>query len=263
MNINPDYYPEVQNCPDEPLYINDVALPYKYQIETSGDLTVRAKAEKRAYSHGATNSGDGYIDSKKIKITITLEADSYEDFLNKSNELCQLFYQKNYKLSVGGVSYWNIDSLEKTTCKYLGAFQFKKGDWTFSLLLCDPFRYADAETTVTQSYTEAASEAEISIYNGGSVETPLTFIFAPTATMNNIVVSQPETGKSMRVADTLLTTPATLTVDTKNGTVRRDTYNAINAFSGQFLTALPGTNKYLVTCAAGTVTVKLTDRWLV
>lgn len=263
MNINPDYYPEVQNCPDEPLYINDVALPYKYQIETSGDLTVRAKAEKRAYSHGATNSGDGYIDSKKIKITITLEADSYEDFLNKSNELCQLFYQKNYKLSVGGVSYWNIDSLEKTTCKYLGAFQFKKGDWTFSLLLCDPFRYADAETTVTQSYTEAASEAEISIYNGGSVETPLTFIFAPTATMNNIVVSQPATGKSMRVADTLLTTPATLTVDTKNGTVRRDTYNAINAFSGQFLTALPGTNKYLVTCAPGTVTVKLTDRWLV
>ena len=74
MIINPEYFPDVTNCPDEPLYINGVALPYKYQIETSGDLTVRAKAEKRAYSHGATNSGDGYIDSKKIKITITLEA---------------------------------------------------------------------------------------------------------------------------------------------------------------------------------------------
>lgn len=263
MIINPEYFPDVTNCPDEPLYINGVALPYKYQIETSGDLTVRAKAEKRAYSHGATNSGDGYIDSKKIKITITVEANSYDDFLEKSNALCELFYQKDYKLSVGGITYWNVTSLEKTTCKYLGAFQFKKGDWTFSLLLCDPFRYADAETTVTQTYAEAASEAEISIYNGGSVETPLTFIFAPVATMNNIIVTQPATGKSMRVADTLLTTPATLTVNTKEGTVRRDTYNAINAFSGQFLTALPGENKYLVTCAQGTVTVKLTDRWLV
>ena len=71
-----------------------------------------------------------------------------------------------------------------------------------------------------------------------------------------------ETGKSMRVADTLLTNPATLTVDTKAGTVRRDTYNAINFFSGQFLTAEPGENTYKLTCTVGQVKINWIDRWL-
>ena len=32
MNINPEYFPDVASYPDEPLYINGVPLPYKYQI---------------------------------------------------------------------------------------------------------------------------------------------------------------------------------------------------------------------------------------
>lgn len=64
------------------------------------------------------------------------------------------------------------------------------------------------------------------------------------------------------VAVTLLTKPATLIVDTKAGTVRRGTYNAINAFSGQFLTARPGENTYLFNGAAGTVKIRWRNRWL-
>ena len=80
--------------------------------------------------------------------------------------------------------------------------------------------------------------------------------------MADVTVKHVESGRAMRIADTLLTAPATLIVDTKAGTVRRGTFNAINAFSGQFLTAKPGRNNYEISGSDGKVVFKWRNRWL-
>lgn len=83
-----------------PLIINGQQLPYRYSLESCADLTVRATASKRGYSHGSTITGDGYIDGKKIKLGFLISGTNQADYDAKLNGLLRLFYQQNYTLSV-------------------------------------------------------------------------------------------------------------------------------------------------------------------
>lgn len=260
--IRDEFFPKYLNEPQHRLYINGQALPYKFKLESSGDISVRSKTEKRAYSHGSTLTGDGYIDGKTIKLSFNVSGKSMDDFNAKVNDLYKVLCGKDYKLSIGNETYWNVAGLSKITSKFINGYQFIKADITASLLLSDPFRYGAYHEKNIEVST-SASDLEVTVNNTGSVMTPLIFTFIPKTTMNDITVKHVETGKSMRIADTLLTNPATLTVDTKAGTVRRDSYNAINFFSGQFLTAEPGTNTYKITCSGGSIKIGFIDRWLV
>lgn len=262
--IRREYFPvREQAAPAEQLVVNGVALPYAYSFESAGDITVRAKQEKRGYSHGSTISGDGFIDGKKITLGFTIEGATPSEHDTKLNELYQIFYQKDYKLEAGqNRGYYNVAAMASTKEKWVKGFKGTKGEVDISLLLADPFRYASNESELVTVYAAAAKDAQITIENGGSVEVPLTIELVPDTTMSDVTITHVESGYSMRVADTLLTKPATLIVDTKAGTVRRGTYNAINAFSGQFLTAKPGSNTYIVNSAAGTVKIRWRNRWL-
>lgn len=146
--------------------------------------------------------------------------------------------------------------------KWIKGFKGRKGEVDITLLLADPFRYANSEAEAEFNYADSVKEAEMFIYSSGSIETPLEIELIPKNTMNDITITHIESGYSMRITDTLLTKPATLIVDTKAGTVRRGAYNAINTFSGQFLTAQPGENTYKFTGAAGTIKIRWRDRWL-
>ena len=73
-----------------------------------------------------------------------------------------------------------------------------------------PFRYDSAESELVTEFATAAKDSQIVISNGGSVETPLTIELIPLTTMNDVTITHVESGYSMRVADTLLTKPATL-----------------------------------------------------
>ena len=90
-----------------PLVINGQQLPYRYSLESCADLTVRATASKRGYSHGSNITGDGYIDGKKIKLGFLISGTNQADYDVKLNELLRLFYQQNYTLSVGN-GYYNV-----------------------------------------------------------------------------------------------------------------------------------------------------------
>ena len=248
--IRREYFPvRKQVKPTEQLIINGTALPYAYSFDGAADITVRAKSEKRGYSHGSTISGDGFIDGKKITLGFVIEGSTPAEHDAKLNDLYQLMYQRDYLLQSGsGRGYYNIACMASTKEKWVDSFKGTKGD--------------SAESELVTEFATAAKDAQIVISNGGSVETPLTIELIPLTTMNDVTITHVESGYSMRVADTLLTKPATLIVDTKAGTVRRGTYNAINAFSGQFLTARPGENTYLFNGAAGTVKIRWRNRWL-
>lgn len=127
----------------------------------------------------------------------------------------------------------------------MDSFKGTKGEVDITPLYLTRSAMTALTSELVTEFATAAKDAQIVISNGGSVETPLTIELIPLTTMNDVTITHVESGYSMRVADTLLTKPATLIVDTKASTVRRGTYNAINAFSGQFLTARPGENTYL------------------
>lgn len=242
-----------------PLIINGQQLPYRYSLESCADLTVRATASKRGYSHGSTVTGDGYIDGKKIKLGFLISGKNQADYDAKLNELLRLFYQQDYTLSVGN-GYYNVSCMSASKAKWIKGYQGLRADVDITLLLADPFRYADDEK---QASADVGGEnTTINIVNAGSADVPLVVELIPVKTMADVTINHTDTGRVMRVADTLLTAPAVLTIDTKAGTVRRDANNAINAFSGQFLIAKPGPNTYEIKGSAGKVVIRWRDRWL-
>lgn len=242
-----------------PLVINGQQLPYRYSLESCADLTVRATASKRGYSHGSNITGDGYIDGKKIKLGFLISGTNQADYDVKLNELLRLFYQQNYTLSVGN-GYYNVSCMSASKAKWIKGYQGLRADIDITLLLADPFRYADDEK---QASADVGGEGTtINVVNAGSADVPLIVELIPVKTMADVTINHSDTGRVMRVADTLLTAPAVLTIDTKAGTVRRDANNAINAFSGQFLTAKPGPNTYEIKGSAGKVVIRWRDRWL-
>lgn len=242
-----------------PLVINGQQLPYRYSLESCADLTVRATASKRGYSHGSTITGDGYIDGKKIKLSFLISGTNQAEYDAKLNELLRLFYQQNYTLSVGN-GYYNVSCMSASKAKWIKGYQGLRADVDITLLLADPFRYADDEK---QASADVGGESTtINVVNAGSADVPLIVELIPVKTMADVTINHTDTGRVMRVADTLLTAPAVLTIDTKAGTVRRDANNAINAFSGQFLIAKPGPNTYEIKGSAGKVVIRWRDRWL-
>ena len=220
-----------------PLVINGQQLPYRYSLESCADLTVRATASKRGYSHGSTITGDGYIDGKKIKLSFLISGTNQADY--------------------------NVSCMASSKAKWIKGYQGQRADIDITLLLADPFRYADSESSKA-GYILPDEGTTVTIINAGSVDTPLSIALVPRTgmTMADVTFRHIESGKTMRVADTLLTNPAVLTIDTKAGTVRRDANNAINAFSGHFLTAKPGTNTYEIKGSEGKVVIKWRNRWL-
>jgi phage-related protein len=242
-----------------PLIINGQQLPYRYSLESCADLTVRATASKRGYSHGSTITGDGYIDGKKIKLSFFISGTNQADYDWRLNELLRLFYQQDYTLSVGN-GFYNVSCMSASKAKWIKGYQGLRADVDITLLLADPFRYADDEK---QASADVCGESTtINVVNAGSADVPLIVELIPVKTMADVTINHSDTGRVMRVADTLLTAPAVLTIDTKAGTVRRDANNAINAFSGQFLTAKPGPNTYEIKGSAGKVVIRWRDRWL-
>ena len=255
--ININFFPQKNNNIDHPLSINGIEVPYFYKLEAD-NITVRLKGEKRAYSHGFTPTGDGYIDGKTIKLTLFVDGKNKADFTNRVNELCRMLYQTDYELS-NGDGYWIAKGLTKISTKYVKGFQFVRGEITASILLSDPFRYGMLRNT--RVMTKEGKSTSIKITNFGSVETPMLIVITPVATANDITFTLGN--KSMHLQDALLTNPAKLIVDTAKGTVRRDKFNAINTFSGQFLTAAVGENILTYTGNSADVFVQIRDRWLV
>lgn len=240
-------------------------LPYLYSISHES-ISIRAKSEKRAFAHGATLSGDGYVDSKKLKISIDVKAETQTDHDLLVNNLLGLFMGRDYKLVNGRMdSYYNVASLDSIKHKYQKGFKNRWSEIEFSLLLTDPFRYAVNENIVTQSFISDSKEVPFLLSNDGSMDTPLLIELIPSIAMPSVEIKHVQTDNSCKITDSLLTAQKTLKIDSVKGTVLRgDDENAINTFSGQFLSAVAGDNTYLVSCSgAGTIKITYQSRWLI
>jgi hypothetical protein len=238
------------------------ALPYPFSLEGAGDIKIRAKEDAKAFSHGAFVTGDGRVDSRKIKVGLYIRSESEAEHDQAMNLIYSAFNQESYTLTAGRPDrVYNVARLAEIKHKYIKGFRQRRSDIDISLLLADPFRYAAQSSRLLAALPGEA--AVVKVHNPGSADTPLAITLIPAVSMPDVTIHHLETGYTCRIRDSLLTNPAALTADTQKGTVRRGEWNAINAFSGQFMIALPGLNRYEVTSAAGGMEVVFTARWLI
>lgn len=233
-----------------------------WSLTGNGSISFRNKLEERAFSHGSDLIGDGKVSGRQIDVEFHSRFDTEEEFEQAVNEAYRVFGQTNYDLYTNRRNrVMHVAGIKSLTMDYDDGYKGRSGTITASLLLSDPFRYDTNETAIETTFSQLAQNEEILVNNMGSVDTPLTFTFIPDGTMANINVTHEESGNQMTITDALLTSPAILTVNSKDGTVWRDTNNSINSFSGQFLYAVPGINHFRISCDSGIVTVTFTNRW--
>lgn len=239
-------------------------LPTGWSLAESGSYDFNNKLQDRAFAHGSDCVGDGKISGRTITVEFDLDDTTEEEHDALVNEAYRYFAQSDYQLVVGRTDrVYNVAGISKLKHKFEKGFKQRWSNVTVSLLLADPFRYATIQTVISNTYTEAQTEKAIAVENPSSVDVPLIFRFTPTTAMPAITILHVESGESFTMQDTLLSTPAVAIVNGEEGTVRRDTANSINTLSGLFLHALPGTNIFKYTGAAGKVEIIYTGRWFV
>lgn len=241
-------------------------LPANWSMSDAGTISFNNKLSDRSFTHGSTLTGDGYAAGRTIKVSCYLAGDTEEKYNQLVNDAYKYFSMKDYELRAGRTDrHYRVAGCQKLEAKEVKGFKQRRAEITATLLLADPFRYAKDSTTHTVTFAEAVTEQSVTVNNPSNIDVPLVFTFNPDlGTMSDITIKHVQSGKSFRLTDALLTNPAVGVVNGEKGTVRRDTFNAINAFSGVFLHANAGDNEYLLTCnAGGRIYITFTPRWTV
>lgn len=241
-------------------------LPDGWELDDIGSYDFSLKLQDKAFAHGSYAVGDGCIKGRTVKVSFDLKEATEKDHDAIVNEALAAFAQRDYVLYAGRQDRcFKVAGISKIKHKYQKGFKQRWSDVEIALLLADPFRYATSATNLALVYEDDQDDAEISLYNQSSVDVPLIFTFAPAdgASMPDIKFVHTESGESFILRDTLLTSPAIAVVNGETGTVRRDSANSLNTFSGLFLHALPGRNTYKYTGQAGGLKIQFTERWFV
>lgn len=241
-------------------------LPTGWSLSDSGSYDFRNKMQNRAFAHGAYIVGDGKIDGRTIKVEFDLRNATEQEHDAAVNAAYTYFAQTSYDLYVGRDDrVYHVAGVSKIKHKFQKGFKQRWSNVTVSLLLADPFRYATNQISIQRKFAEEQRGAEIQFQNPSSVDVPLILKFAPLkgSTANNIMLTHGQSGQSMQLRDTLLTSPAIAVVNGENGTVYRDMSNSLNTFSGIFLHAAPGVNTLEYTGSPCSIEVVFTARWFV
>lgn len=239
-------------------------LPTGWALSDSGTYSFNNKLQDKAFAHGSDCVGDSKVSGRTITVEFDMDNSTEELHDAAVNEAYRYFAQSDYQLVCGRTDrLYKVAGISKIKHQFEKGFKQRWSNVTVSLLLADPFRYATAETIISNTYTGAQTETAITFSNPSSIDVPLIFKFTPTVAMPAITILHIESGESFTMQDTLLSTPAVATVNGEEGTVRRDAANSINTLSGLFLHALPGSNTFKFTGAAGKVEIIYTGRWFV
>lgn len=238
-------------------------LLFPYSITGIGDIKRRIKDAAKGYNHGSDVTGDKKVESRKIKIGLDVRGHCEEEHDKAINTIYKFFSQEDYLLVTGRRDRaYSVAGAPEIKQKYRKGFKQRWSEIDITLLLADPFRYAVQESKKKIVFSEAQENTVIQINNPGNIDAPLRIKLSPEIAMPDVNIFHDQTGYSCRIRDSLLTTPKSLVIDTKAGTVIRGTDNAINTQSGQFLSAVPGRNTYKITCLAGNIEIYFTERWL-
>ena len=238
-------------------------LPTGWSIDNHGAYEFNGKLEDKAFAHGSNLVGDMKVSGRTITITFDIQEGTEEEYDNAMND-AYLHLTGAFELVSGREDrVYHIAGCKSIKLSEKSGFKQRWGEVEVTLFLADPFRYAINETVITTTFMEEQTQGIITFNNPSSVDVPIIATFIPTAEMPEIKIEHVESGQYFEVKDSLLTAPAMLKVNCEDGTVWRDSDNAINAFTGLFLHVLPGTNTFKYTGKAGTVKIAYTAGWFI
>lgn len=259
------YFPEKDNKENQ-LYIvkrdNNFSLSIPWALEDVGNYDFNNKIEDRAFSHGGDIVGDGTVKGHSIKIRFQVCGETEVEHDELLNEVYEAFCQHNYKLFCGRKDrYYRVSGVSKITQEYLKGWKQLCSNVSINLLLADPFRYSTHSSSNNFSYEVKAAHEKMVVINEGNVPTPIIFKLRPEEKMDFIVIEQYETERKFELKDALLIKGRQAQINAISGTVWRDKENSINAFSGQFLFAVPGKNTFFYTGNPGKIDIVFRPRW--
>lgn len=224
------------------------------------DYDVRNSEVKRAFTHGSIETGDGKIESRIIEVKSIIDASTEAGFQTQVDAIHAAIYRRNYKLFLEDDRYINVTCLDKFQQEYAEANK-ARATVTMAFRCTDPFFYALAQTSAVQAAT--TNPFQFTVTNPGTADAPLIVSIAPTVDAADIKLSNmTDGGRLFTYKDTLLISPAEVTINAERGTVYRGNSNSINAFAGTFLKLLPGDNLLKYEGSAGNITTAFTARYL-
>lgn len=241
-------------------------LYLRIAVDNVNDLKMRIKEADKAFAHGSYAYGDGKVESRKLKLSCHIRGRDQRDHDRQYNELIGLLAQRDYSLRLARSDReYHIAGLTDIKQKWIKGFKWIWSDVDITLLLTDPFVYATADAVQNIEFGEAQTDAVISLYNDSPIDVPLIIDFSPLEgqPMDNIKIVHADSGEQMQLTDALLSYPHKARVDGNVGTVRRDSDNSINTFSGVFLHALPSRNEFKFTGSAGRISIIYRSRWFI
>lgn len=244
----------------------EYVLPAAWALKDAGSYDFKAKLADNAFVHGSEVTGDKKAKGHTIQVEFNLSGATEEEHDEAMNMAYSYFTMTDYQLFCGRADrYYQVAGLSKIKHEYEKGFKQRMSKVTVSLLCAKPFRYSAVPTIIEKNFASEQKETEIIINNTSSVEVPLIWSFAPPdgKSTSDITIVHAESGQSFTLKDTLLTAPAVAVVNAESGTVRRDTGNSLNTFSGLFLFAEPGQNTYKYTGAACNIIIQYTGRWYI
>lgn len=224
-------------------------------------IDFRTKQEDRAGSHGSVETGDGKAGKKTVSIDVVVIGKSISDHDYQYDALMAALSRQDQQLFIRPDRYLNLARLDKVARKNIKGSQFVRSQVTAAMIATDPFWYAvDA---VSESTAISGTPTSIAINNRGNIDAPLIVTIAASADCSAITLTNTtDSGRQFALADVQLVSGQTAVVNAALGTVYRGTSNAINTFSGSFLSLLPGDNTITYTGGNCTLTLGFTPRWL-
>lgn len=228
-----------------------------------GDLpfSVRGNYQNRACQHGGVNTGDGKIDSRKIEITIYVDAETGPRYFAALDFIKSKLYREDMKLYIAESRYVNLDALnsfsEENITGYMNRRCFVKATYHCT----DPFWYGAEESVNT--FAISGSPQTVTLRNDGNIETPLIVtVTADSVAVPEIKITNITTGRAMYYKDPQMAVGASVVINAETGSVLRNGGNSINAFRGTFPTIAPGENELSVESAACALGIAYRPRWL-
>lgn len=242
----------------------EFVLPFEWSLEGDHSVEMRGNIEDRALSHGGIETGDYKSKSRTLELSFHIQAENRRRFNEAVDEIKRYFTGSDYKLYAGNpYQHFRISRMVKLKQKYMPAFKGTFAEITIGLRCADPFRYSDelnTRTLIVEQQTDSGGVL-FEIDSESNVDTPLVISFHPFNVMSEINLASIERKESFAIMDTMLTSENVLTVNGENATVYRDNANAINTFSGTFISLDPGRNTLRYSGAPGTITFTHYARW--
>lgn len=242
------------------------SLGQQYQLPKTFELRSdpggrRSRALETAFVHGSKDVSDGMFREKIIEISGKIWADSDTEFNQKWDPFLEHLIKEDFRIQDKGRRI-NIKRVLEVTKEYPSPVNYHFGEITIAMLAEDPFWYSVNSQQKEINVTSSPKQFQFDI--GGKMETwPVIIIDNNALNTDFELENTTDDERSFRILDTGALSGTTITIDCKEGTVKRGTTDLIPVFSGLFLRLLGGRqNQFKYTGANCDITLQYFEAWI-